>query len=134
MLGGGNPVGGTNPAGTGSTINYIGDHAYAYSGSVDCDNNKTTMLKFATGSQYIVAEFNLSSNTSSGDDFNFLIEINGEGIVSSRIIAPNDISEHMLNPLKLIITPNSTIQVSLQNATQAATVQWNVTMVGRVYT
>ena len=31
MLGGGNPVGSSNPAGVGSSINYVGKHAYAYS-------------------------------------------------------------------------------------------------------
>ena len=39
MLGGGNPIGGANPAGVGSTLNYIGNHAYGASGSIDVDNN-----------------------------------------------------------------------------------------------
>ena len=45
MLGGGNPVSGANPSGTGTILNYIGSHAYAYSGDVSVDGNATTMLK-----------------------------------------------------------------------------------------
>ena len=132
MLGGGNPVG-TNPAGTGTGINYIGKHAYAYSGTVDVDQNETTMLKFATGNEYIVAEFNLSSDNAAGDDFDFRIKMNGEDIVFSQLTAPYDVSEHMMNPLKLIIAPSTNVVITLQNVTQSATKQWNATMVGRVY-
>ena len=57
MLGGGNPVGGSNPVGIGSSLNYIGKHAYAYSGEIIVNNNTQTMLEFETGNQYIVAKF-----------------------------------------------------------------------------
>ena len=57
--GGGSPNvgGGSNPAGTGSSLNYIGNHAYAYSGEVIVNNNTVTMLEFTTGSEYVMAKF-----------------------------------------------------------------------------
>ena len=52
--GGGAPnVAGSNPAGTGTSLNYIGDHVYAYSGTFQSLNATATMLQFTTGSEYI---------------------------------------------------------------------------------
>ena len=62
MLGGGNPVvGGSNPSGTGSSINYIGEHAYAYSGEITSGSGTTkTLLNFITASNsYIVGTIHL---------------------------------------------------------------------------
>ena len=51
MLGGGNPVGGSHKTCIGSSINYIGKHAYASSGIITVDNNETNLLKFAVASE-----------------------------------------------------------------------------------
>ena len=60
--GGGAPnVAGSNPAGTGTSINYVGDFVYGYSGSMTVDDTETTMLEFTTGSELIVAEFNFTA-------------------------------------------------------------------------
>ena len=48
MLGGGNPVGGQNPAGIGSSLNYIGKHAYLYTGAVNINNVETNLAEFDT--------------------------------------------------------------------------------------
>jgi hypothetical protein len=55
MLGGGNPVGGTNPAGIGQTLNYVGDRVFAYSGLVSIATD-TVCLSFTTGNEIIVAK------------------------------------------------------------------------------
>ena len=56
--GGGAPnVAGSNPTGTGTGLNYIGDHAYAYSGEVDNNGSSaTTALKFTTGNEYVLGQ------------------------------------------------------------------------------
>ena len=132
MLGGGNPVG-SNPAGTGTGINYIGKHAYAYSGTVGVTNAEKKMLKFATGNEYIVAEFNLSCNSGAGDDFDFIIRVNGESILESQITTPAQPGSRFINPIKLILPAFSNIEATLENVTQASSLDWTVTMVGRVY-
>jgi len=55
--GGAGNIAGSNPAGTGTSLNFIGDHAYAYSGEVIVNANTVTMLEFSSGSQYIMAKF-----------------------------------------------------------------------------
>jgi len=132
MLGGGNPVG-SNPAGTGAGLNYIGNHAYAYSGSVDANNVETTALQFDTGNEYILAEFNLCSSQTTGDDFKFRIEMNGEDIMVTTITGPYDISEHMNQPLKLVIPANTKVRVTFTNVSTTSAREWFATMSGRVY-
>ena len=68
MLGGGNPVSGANPSGTGTILNYIGSHAYAYSGDVSVDGNATTMLKMQTQNSYAVGTIQVGSTESGNDD------------------------------------------------------------------
>jgi len=56
MLGGANPVGGSNPSGVGTSLNYVGNHCYANSGAVAITSGDTaTLLNFTTGSKYIMA-------------------------------------------------------------------------------
>ena len=60
--GGGAPnVAGSNPAGTGTGLNYVGDHAYVSSGLIDSGTTtETTMVEFTTASEsYIVGYFHL---------------------------------------------------------------------------
>ena len=48
MLGGSNPVSSANPAGIGTSLNYLGKHAYATSGQFADTQTQATMLKFTT--------------------------------------------------------------------------------------
>ena len=58
-IGGGPPVGFTQGAtGTGTGLNYIGDHAYAFSGLISCSTSYTPLLDFQTGNQYVIVKFN----------------------------------------------------------------------------
>jgi len=49
-----------NTASTGLTLNYIGSHCYAYSGSFVAVNSEQTMFDFTTGTGYIVATLTLT--------------------------------------------------------------------------
>ena len=53
ISGAGNPVGGT--AGIGTTINYVLNRIYGYSGVIDAETSGTTYLQFETGSELIDA-------------------------------------------------------------------------------
>ena len=49
--GAGNVAGGANPSGTGSGINYIGKHAYAYNSITAGTTDATIGLQFTTGGE-----------------------------------------------------------------------------------
>ena len=60
IAGAGNPVGSGGTAGTGTGINYIGEHAFAYSGTVAiAPNSFTRMLRFNMGPQYLSWDFSI---------------------------------------------------------------------------
>ena len=42
-------LGSSNPVGTSKGLNYIGNHAYGYSGEVTVNDNETTLLDFTLG-------------------------------------------------------------------------------------
>ena len=60
IAGAGNPVGGSSPAGTGTGLNYVGDHAYAYSGTFPSSTSSVTALAFNTQGVYIIGEFQMN--------------------------------------------------------------------------
>ena len=132
MLGGGNPVGGSNPAGIGTSINYVGEHAYAYSGTIVSDNNDTVMLKFSTGSLYIVAKIQFFQLTISNDNIEHAVEINGEKILrvlSSQTVSPSEPDSY----IPILIPPNSDVRFLAKNAQGTGDLDSAVTLVGRVY-
>lgn len=132
MLGGaGNPVGG-NPAGTGTSLNYIGNHAYAYSGLVGIDDGEPVMLEFSTGNSYLTATFDYGNSTTSGDDIQFKINLNGETIMVTHTRGPVNSSNAGLQPV-LIIPPFSTIQVTGTNFSSSTERLCVVAITGRVY-
>ena len=59
--GAGNVAGGANPTGPGNTLNYIGNHAYANSGTYEATTSSQTVLEFTTGNNYIVGTLQLNS-------------------------------------------------------------------------
>jgi hypothetical protein len=89
LVGGGgapNVSGGANPAGTGTSLNYIGKHAYAFSGLFVCSSNAQTVLKFTTGAEYLVGEFQVNAGydddnaTEAATATTGQIKLDGQGI------------------------------------------------------
>ena len=91
MLGGAPAaVGGANPAGTGSNLNYIGNRVYAYSGQLDNVSSYTAGLKFNTGPEIIHGMLQFDSmvqisNIASGDVAVFKVLINNEPISITKL-------------------------------------------------
>ncbi len=129
MLGGGNPVGGANPAGVGSTLNYIGNHAYGASGSIDVDNNVTTLMNFNTSNAYVIAEFHFVRFDSGEDDIQFVIEQNGEDIAAVETHS----AQYRYNQIKILLEPFSKYIIKGQNTGGTASIGSGVTVVGRTY-
>lgn len=132
MLGGGNPVG-SNPAGTGQNLNYIGKHAYAYSGVVTDSGSgsaATTVLKFTTGNSYITAKLTLVNDETGSAAIYVRADINGETVLRSNYDSSASGSPPMDTPIHMLLEPNSTFELK---AGSTASVDFTAFIVGRVY-
>ena len=94
-----------NPTGTGAGLNYIGNHAYAFSGFSSFDNNATTLLQFSTGNEYI--QFDLTATS-----------------------GPNQVGTL---PHDIIIPPYTNVKVTVTNVSNSSTGTAGVILAGRVY-
>ena len=135
MLGGGNPVSSSNPSGIGSSITYIGNHAFAHSGLIGSTTTEATQLKFSTGNSYITATLMLNggvdpANIGNGINTLFYINMNGERISSIKTETNlEDMPSTIL--YKVLIPPNTVFSVTADS--DFTGYNTSVTMIGRVY-
>ena len=135
IVGGGgapNVSGGSNPAGTGSTFVYIGEHGYAYSGSVTVNNNFSDLLKFTTQNSYIMAVFQpfyLSQNET--DNILYEVLLNNEVIASTQVTDSTSFTPYQ--EIDLLLPPYSTIQIQAKNISGSGNRDVAASIVGRVY-
>ena len=132
MLGGGNPVGGSNPTGIGSSINFVGNHCYAYSGSIQsagAGSADTTYLDFTMpNNTYAVGWLNISDlNAGSGERF-VTIEIDSQKIANIKTDGNPDFLNNF--PIPLLFPPGAriTIKCGINGGAEFA-----VTFRGRAY-
>ena len=133
MLGGGNPVGGSNPSGTGATLNYIGNHAYAYSGDVSVDGSATTMVKLQTQGSYVVGTVQVGSSESGNDDIELILLLNNENIIVQSFSNTFSTSIQGYNEIEVLIPPFSTIELTLKVAGGNPPTICQAMFQGRVY-
>jgi len=132
LAGAGNPVGGSNPSGIGSGFNYIGDHAYAYSGTVSVSGSLTTMLDFTTGSSsYWVGDFRIEGEFDdiAGSTLQVKVSMDEQTIMLAKTTEDRygDRPE-----ISLIIPPSTRVQIqALQNT--GGDLDFQAILVGRVY-
>ena len=131
--GAGNPIGGSNPVGVGSTLHYIGDHVYGYSGLVtDIRDTEVSMMEFSTaGNAYIVAKVQFSYATSATDKYQYRIYID-EQVVQTNIISAGG-SQNGDDVLNIVIPAGSKVKFTAQNITDTSDQLQCVSIVGRVY-
>jgi len=137
LIGGGGAgnVGGGNPSGTGTGLNYLGNLVYAYSGPQDGANSYVTYLNFTTGSELIYGELQFNGAPSPDDP-----TTGGQSIcrvsMDSQIIAylkastnsPDDSAN--INS-KLVIPPYSNMLIEVRT-TANSSFQPTVTFTGRI--
>ena len=121
-----------NPAGTGTTLNYIGKHAYAYSGAVDVKENEVSLLVFTTGNEYIFGKLQNASATLTGNNHSLKVKMNDEIIIDQDM---NNVYEELTGAQEwqLIIPPYTKVNITLQNIQSTDTAQFNAIFTGRVY-
>jgi len=133
MLGGGNPIGGSNPSGTSSSLNYVGNHAYAYSGTIAIAGTSTTMLAFKTGNSYLKGQLNFSGvwGDMGSSPVTMILSINGENTVVNKVanVSARDVEG---TPYPILLPPNSKIVVSMLQ-TSGTNRDYQATIIGRVY-
>jgi len=134
LIGGGGAgnVAGGNPSGTGTSLNYIGDHCYAYSGSItpsSAGSAATTALLFTTANNYVMSTINWTcKSTSATVDQYFEIILNGEVIFDAQ--AEDDESATAQSPIELLLPPYTKVEIKVGDP---ATNPFTVVLVGRVY-
>ena len=134
MLGGGNPVGGQNPTGVGTTINYIGNHAYAYSGVIGATSSGTTFLKFTTGTEYIVGTIQANYTTQNADDMTYDLIFDGQVVqrwFHAGATGVSDVGSEPQNAIDIVIPPFTQVEFKITSA--ASTREQTVSIAGRVY-
>ena len=127
--GAGNVAGGANPSGVNSSINYIGNHCYGTSGSIQdsgTDGPNTTLLDFATGNHYIVSTIDFTSDLSSGHNLFFNIIFNGDIVT----IAKESTTANQPMRFYVLIPPNTHAQIKWGAGTTANATAF---LQGRVY-
>jgi TPP-dependent indolepyruvate ferredoxin oxidoreductase alpha subunit len=135
--GGAGNVAGSNPSGTSSNINHVGEFAYAHSGLVDVDNNITNLLDFTSGNEILVVTIqNFYAGVSTGSQPNpnaqFQTKFNGE-VVTSYVTFDSATDNAVKNELHMIIPPFTRVTLTGVNAETSATIQLLAIISGRVY-
>ena len=130
IAGAGNPLG-SGGVGTGTSINYVGDHAFAYSGIIAVTNATSTMIDASTGNQYIVGKFQPSVNVDTSDNMFFKILIDGEEITATLIGSTTSNSPY--EEIEVIIAPFTRFQVTCVNDSTSTGRNCAAVFTGRVY-
>jgi len=139
LIGGGGAgnTAGSNPTGTSSGLNYIGDHAYCSSGEVGTNSSYEELLSFTTASNsYIVAQFTFAGATVDGSPgsgliSNFKVQINGETICQVNSAVGQGSRQQSTDVIPILLPPASKVVVTNESTATGKTVQCIVT--GRVY-
>ena len=131
--GAGNVAGGANPSGTGSSINYIGNHAFMNTGRVDFDGSETTVAITTTGSEYIVGKLTCSVENDGSDDVRIRLYFNNEQIMGDISTSPPGTGNLAFNPLRIIIPPYTTMKITYDNEGSSSTLTSLTMFEGRVY-
>ena len=134
IAGAGNPTAGSNPAGTGSNLNYIGNHVYLYSGEVNVDNNETTLFECDSGAGlYIMAKLQIYNGTISNEDMLYKVKLNNEIILQYTFNQASDKMYTSDEPILLVVPPQSKVTATVQNTSSSTPRVHTATLTGRVY-
>jgi len=119
-------------ASVGPGIRYVGQNVYAYSGSIDVDNNETNLLDFTTGAGYITTIFQgMYYHNNETDNMEFNIKLN-DNIVADFIMSDSTVPTNLI-PIFLVIPPFTHVIVNGQNIGSTSPRAIGFNMVGRVY-
>ena len=135
--GGGSPIvsGGSNPAGTGSGLNYAGNLVYAYSGPQNGANSYVTYLRFTTGSELIYGELQFNGAPDPDDPTTggqSLCRVSMDSQVVAYLKASTNSPDDSANVnSKLVIPPFTSVLIDIRT-TANSSFQPTVTFTGAI--
>jgi len=118
----------------GKDLRYIGDYAYAYSGSVAIGTSAfVTLLEFTTGSGIISAKLQpqYMDDDLTGDNLQFRFILNGSRM--AQVDMDQSAIPYGIYPLILLLPPLTDFQVTCQQMSGSGTTNGAVVMTGRIY-
>jgi hypothetical protein len=133
IAGAGNPLGSGGTAGTGSSLNYVGNHVYAYSGLFEFDNSGFKAgLSFTTGANYQTVKIYWGYPETSGDNIQSQVYLNDEKIYAQ--FHNNTHADFTVSPmtLRILIPPFTKVEIGAING-DGNVRDCLVTYSGRVY-
>lgn len=132
ILGGAGNVAGSNPAGTGGSLNYIGDHCYA-NNNVAVTDSETTFFEFTSAyDSYVVSGLQIINYSNSADDMQYKVYLNEE--LSASWLPPTSTNlQEPPQPLQLFIPPATKVKITGTNTQSSAGRNHTASIVGRVY-
>ena len=124
-------LGAANPAGTGTSINFVGSHAYAYNYN-SAASGTFTALDFNTGNEYIVGYVTAGQDNKQGAEHEFRLKINSEVVFECKNDNGTEITAYspFTAPAYVLLPPNSHILMEVE---MSASSPVSVIFVGEVY-
>ena len=132
--GGAGNVAGSNPAGIGSSLNYIGNHVYANSGTYEAKNTTQTVLEFTTGNNYIVGTLQLNSAVqySNASVRQSAAKISFDSQIIALVVGSAE-DAPVSQATDILIPPFTNVKVEVISAQSDSDNFTTVSIVGRVY-
>jgi len=121
-----------NPSGTGTSLNYIGNHCYGYSGVVGVNNTEKALLKFSTGNEYIRAIIQFNGGAAGGGD-NYVYRVKYDSQIVQEYVTNNNTDDAPNQKLNLIIPPFTNVECTAVNASDDSSNDQIVSLSGRTY-
>ena len=123
-------------AGVGTSLNYIGDHVYAYN-NYAASTTSSAKLDFTTGSEYIVGELTLGplvnlTDTTDGKRSTASIKLNGAvvGTMSIDAIAADQQTPAIM---PIVIPPFTHVEFVVKGQADSASYTGTAGLTGRLY-
>jgi len=138
IAGAGNPLGGSAPSSTGNSLNYIGEHVYALSGTFEAKTSSQVTLQFTTGSNsYIIGEFQMLGANNYASPINGSISIcrikyNEEIVAMLKVDTENE-DMPSITVWKTLLPPNTKVKCEVLSSEDTVTELFQNNFIGRVY-
>tara|TARA_Y100000004_G_C8889600_1_gene401355 strand:+ start:452 stop:874 length:423 start_codon:yes stop_codon:yes gene_type:complete len=139
MLGGGNPVAGSNPVGIGQNVNYIRTKdktlVYGYSGAILLNNDTQTMLKFNTGANALHVRIRLTGGfgfMDSNKKTRLGVKLDDQEISNNAHLFNSAAGFNDMDDLEVIIAPFTDVEV-FATTDNTSGINYYATLTGEAY-
>jgi hypothetical protein len=133
MLGGGNPVGSSNPTGIGTSLNTVGNHIFGNNNISMAQDTDTTFFDHTNGAYYAIIEIAAGRNMKSSAEVTTTVIIDGETSYEAKF--DNGVTASLTMPfgapMKVLIAPFARFQLVIRASDAVDTI--GATITGRIY-